>query len=408
MYKYLRSLEKFGINLGLKRINYLLAKLNNPQHKFRSIHIAGTNGKGSTAAMIASILKEADYKVGLYTSPHIIDYTERIKVKGKDIPKKDFRKCLKIVKGIARNPRLKSGELFPTLQCGVAGSPENAHPTIFEVLTAAAFLYFAHKKVDIAVVEVGLGGRLDATNVLKPLASVITNIDLEHTKVLGKALGKIAGEKAAIIKPGVPVITAEKKAPALKVIKKAAQKAGSVLVQVKGYDLVKIPHLIGEHQKLNAGCAVAAIRLARLNVTRAQIVNGLRATEWLGRFQVVSRNPLIIMDGAHNPAGAKALKVTIKQQFPGKYTVIYGCQKTKDFKKVLTELKPITSRLIITSSSHTQAQDPRTIAKWVRGKMTAHVCPTPSSALLVWDGRSPLLITGSLFLVADVYKLISR
>ncbi|MFH1347086.1 MAG: folylpolyglutamate synthase/dihydrofolate synthase family protein [Candidatus Margulisiibacteriota bacterium] len=398
---YLQSLEKFGINLGLERINHLLDKLRKPQYKFKSIHIAGTNGKGSTAAMIASILKEAGYKVGLYTSPHIFDYKERIKINGKDISKKEFEEGLKLIEIISRIPG-SSDRLVPDPQ--ITGSP--AQPTIFEALTAVAFWYFAKKKVDFAVIEVGLGGRLDATNVLTPLVSVITNIELEHTEVLGRTLTKIAGEKAAIIKPGVPVVTAEKKSEPLKVIKKVAQKNGSLLIQINGYDSVTIPNLIGEHQKLNAGCAVSAVRLAGINVTRAQIVKGLKKTEWPGRFQVISRKPLIIMDGAHNPAGAKVLKVTIQKRFPSKYTVIFGCQKTKDVGVMLKELKPLISNLIITRSSHAQAQDPSYIYSRLKWKIPVHVAHSVSEALLRWDEKTPLLITGSLFLVADLLKLL--
>lgn len=370
MYQYLQSLQKFGINLGLERINYLLDKLGNPHQKFQSIHIAGTNGKGSTAAMIASILKEAGYKVGLYTSPHIFDYTERIKIRGKDITKKELATALGEVKKASFGMKSK--------------------PTIFEVLTAAAFLYFARKKVEIAVVEVGLGGRLDATNVITPLVNVITNIDYEHTEVLGKTLAKIAGEKAATIKPGVPVVTAERKPRVLKVIKKAVKNSDSLLVQVQGYDSANIPNLIGRHQKLNAACAVTAIRMAQIKVTRAQIRKGLKKAQWPGRFQIVSRKPLIIMDGAHNPAGSKVLRETIHKLYPKKkYTVIFGCQKTKDYKVMLKELKPITSKLILTKSSHPQARE----FEGATGSI--------KQALKSWNKKSPLLITGSLFLVAD-------
>jgi len=217
-YPYLDSLQKFGMNLGLERISYLLEKLGNPHLKFKSIHVAGTNGKGSTCAMAASILKEAGYKVGLYTSPHLFDYTERIKVNNKDISTKEFKEGLKLVEKLSSNPATKP--------------PSN--PTIFEVLTAVAFWYFAKKKVDYAIIEVGLGGRLDATNVLTPQVSVITNIDLEHTEILGKTLAKIAGEKAAIIKPGVPIVTAETKREPLAVVKKKAEEEGSLLIAVSG------------------------------------------------------------------------------------------------------------------------------------------------------------------------------
>jgi dihydrofolate synthase/folylpolyglutamate synthase len=398
MNKYLESLEKFGMNLGLKRITYLLDNLGNPQRQFKSIHIAGTNGKGSTAAMIASILKKAGYKVGLYTSPHIFEYTERIQINGKQISDKDFKLGLNIISEI---PSPSGRGWRPERKRVRAG----VHPTVFEALTAVAFWYFARKQVDFAVVEVGLGGRLDATNVLVPLVSVITNIDLEHTEVLGRSLSKVAAEKAAIIKPGVPVVTAEIKPAALKVMKRGAMKYGSLLFKVEGYDSVKIPHLLGEHQKLNAACAVSAIRLARINVTRPQIRNGLKRAYWPGRFQIISRKPLVILDGAHNPAGIKALIKTVQQNFHGKFTVIFGCQKTKDYKRILAELKPLISELIITRSSHLQAQDPLLIHKKMKWKVPTYVAHSVSEAILRWDQKTPLLITGSLFLVADFLNL---
>ena len=377
-YRYLSSLEKFGINLGLERITCLLEQLKNPHEQFKSIHIAGTNGKGSTAAMMASILKEAGYKVGLYTSPHLFDYTERIKINGQDISWQDFQEGLRVVKKVAQIMK--------------------DQPTIFEVLTAVAFRYFAQKKVDYAVVEVGLGGRLDATNVLIPEVSVITNIDLEHTEILGKTLAKISAEKAAIIKPGVPVVTAEHKQEALKVIKKIGKNNSSLSILVTRYPLSVTGKLLGAHQKLNAACAVAAIRLARIKVSRSAIKNGLRKTAWPGRFQVISKKPLIIVDGAHNPAGVKSLRVTIREQFPDKFTVIFGCQKTKDFKKMLREIKPVAARLIITQSSHLQAADL---------KFGAVRTNSIKEAIARWDGKSPLLVTGSLFLVADAMNLLS-
>jgi dihydrofolate synthase/folylpolyglutamate synthase len=367
MINYLKSLEKFGMNLGLERIKVILSKLENPQTKFKSIHIAGTNGKGSTAAMIASILQTAGYRVGLYTSPHFIDYTERIKINGKDISGQDFKAGLKIVK--------RSGQ----------------KPTVFEALTAVAFWYFAKKKVDYAVVEVGLGGRLDATNVITPLVSVITNIDLEHTEVLGKTLAKIAAEKAAIIKPGVPVVTAENKREALQVLEKKAEKNSSLLVGISRKQKAVSSKLIGEHQKLNAACAIAAIRLAGIKVTKGQIKKGLAKTVWPGRLQIISRQPLIILDGAHNPAGAKVLVVALKKRYPKtKFTVIYGCQRTKDFKNCQHNLKPVTARLIKAKSSHPDASPGISLKQ----------------ALALWDKKTPLLITGSLFLVADFIKLI--
>lgn len=377
---YLESLERFGINLGLERITHLLKTLGNPQTKFKSIHIAGTNGKGSTAAMIASILKEAGYRVGLYTSPHLFDYTERIKINGKDISMVDFHTGLKLVQKKASKLKNK--------------------PTVFEALTAVAFWYFAKKKVDFAIVEVGLGGRLDATNVLTPLVSIITNIDYEHTKILGKTLAKIAGEKAAIIKAGVPVVTAEEKPEPLKVIKSVCEKNHNLLISVNrkqelGNRKQEIgnSNLLGKHQIINAACADVAVRLAGIKVSRSAIKKGFQKAKWPGRFQIISKKPYMIVDGAHNPAGIKALNVTIQELFSKKFTIIFGCQKDKDYRKMLKELKPIASRIIVTKSSHKQA-----------AKLKGYV--SIEEAFAKWDKKSPLLITGSLFLVADALKIL--
>jgi dihydrofolate synthase/folylpolyglutamate synthase len=383
--KYLTSLEKFGVNLGLERIAYLLEELGDPHLKFRSIHIAGTNGKGSTAAMIASILKEAGYKVGLYTSPHLFDYTERIKINGKDIPRRDFAAGLKLVQKIANYQTTK---------------PPN-NPTVFEVLTAVAFGYFAKKKVEYAVVEVGMGGRLDATNVITPLVSVITNIDLEHTAILGRTLAKVAAEKAAIIKRGVPVITAETKPEALRVIKHNADKNRSLLIQVGSSP----PHqkfwcggigagletgLIGEHQKTNAACAVAAVRMANIPASKQAVLRGLKKVSWPGRFQVLSRKPLTIADGAHNPAGIKVLVDTLRDQYPGKkFTFIFGTQEDKDSASMLNSLKPLAKKVIITHSSHQNAANKDSVSL---------------KEVLKQTSGADRVITGSLFLVADVLK----
>jgi dihydrofolate synthase/folylpolyglutamate synthase len=375
-YPYLESLEKFGINLGLDRIKVLLERLGNPHQKFKSIHVAGTNGKGSTCAMLASILKEAGYKVGLYTSPHLFDYRERIKINGKDIPKREFTRIIERIR-----KRIRSRNREET-------------PTVFEVLTAAAFTYFAEQKVEYAVIEVGMGGRLDATNVITPLVAIITNIDLEHTAILGRTLAKVAAEKAAIIKPRVPVITAETKPEALRVIKHNADKNRSLLIQVGSVQEGLKTNLIGEHQKVNAACAVAAVRLANIAANKQAILRGLKMVSWPGRFQVLSRKPLTIVDGAHNPAGIKVLVETLKQQFPGKkFTFIFGTQEDKDLASMLSLLRPLAKKIVITHSSHQNAANKDSIKL------------ADALKLSVGEDR---VITGSLFLVADVLNLISH
>lgn len=372
-YRYLESLEKFGIDLGLDRINKLLCRLNAPQRAFRSIHVAGTNGKGSTCAMIASVLKEAGYKVGLYTSPHLFEYPERIKINGKNISQKDFARGLKLIEELSNKLTNK--------------------PTVFEVLTAVAFWYFAKEKVDYAVVEVGMGGRLDATNVIRPSVSVITNIDLEHAKVLGRTLGRIAYEKAGIIKPGIPVVTAETKAEPLRVMKEIAKKNGSPLIAVNRKQSAVSSSLIGTHQKINAACAIAAIRLAGIKVSRSQIANGLRKVVWPARFQVIRRDPITIVDGAHNPSGVKVLLAALKKHYPrDRFTFIVGVQRDKDASAMLRQVKKVASRILLTRSSHRQA-----------AILPGEVKLKEALGQTVGEDR---VIAGSLFLAADALKYL--
>ena len=376
MYKYLDSLDKFGINLGLERIERLMKALGDPQLRFQSIHVAGTNGKGSTCAMIASILKEAGHKVGLYTSPHLFDYPERIKINGNDISRRDFERGLAKIRKISR------------------AWPEQ--PTVFEVLTALAFWYFAEKKIDYAVVEVGMGGRLDATNVITPLVSVITNIDLEHKAVLGNTLAKIAIEKGGIIKPRVPVITGEEKPEVLPVLRHQAEKKGSVLIQVNSRGAGLRSGLIGEHQKINAACALAAVRLAGIKASKAAILRGLVKTKWPARFQVVAKKPLTIIDGAHNPAGMATLVATLRSAYPGhKFTFIIGAQGDKDAAGMLRLIGPLAKKVIITRSSHRQA-----------ATQLGGTGPLPLKSALRQTAGEERVVAGSLFLAADALKLL--
>jgi len=390
--KYLESLEKFGINLGLDRINYLLEQLDNPHLKFKSIHVAGTNGKGSTCAMIASILKEAGYKVGLYTSPHLFKYNERIKINGKDISDKDFQEGLRLIQQIAGKPATKRrGFQQPN-------HLSTQQPTVFEVLTALAFWYFAEKKVDYAVVEVGMGGRLDATNVITPLVSVITNVELEHTAILGNTLAKIAVEKGAIIKPGIPVVTAEKKSEPLRVLTHLAAKNDSRLVAVGVIGEGLPSGLAGEYQKLNAACALAAIKMANIKASKSEILAGLKKVSWPARFQIVTKKPLTIVDGAHNPAGAKVLKETLLEKYPGKkFIFIIGAQEDKDSPAILEELRPLAQEIIITRSSHHQARNS------IAGKKAIPL----RDALRSTKGEERV-IAGSLYLAADALKLLDH
>ncbi|MBU0630190.1 MAG: bifunctional folylpolyglutamate synthase/dihydrofolate synthase [Candidatus Margulisbacteria bacterium] len=376
--KYLSSLEKFGINLGLERITGLLTNLGNPQQKLQAIHVAGTNGKGSTCAMIAAILKELGYKVGLYTSPHLLRYNERFQINGREISEPDLSAGIAAVKKAA------------------AGLPQK--PTVFEVLTAVAFWYFAKKKVDFAVVEVGMGGRLDATNVIRPLVSVITNVELEHTTVLGRTLAKIAVEKGGIIKPGVPVVTAESKAEALTVLTHQANIGGSSLVQVGIVGAGFITNLLGEHQKRNAACAVAAVLLAGISADKKKIVAGLKKVRWPARFQVIRKKPLTIVDGAHNPAGVKTLVDTLGREYPGKkFVVIFGAQQDKEVTSMLALLRPLAKEMIITRSSHQQSS-----------AMISSEKALELGSVLRQTASCDRVICGSLFLAGDTIKILAQ
>ena len=389
MYPLLNTLEKFGMNLGLERINFLLKKLDNPQIGLKVLHVAGTNGKGSVASMLASILVKSGYKVGLYTSPHLFDVTERIQINNKNISRPELSSCLKQIEKIIVRMKEK--------------------PTVFEVLTAAAFCYFAKKQIDYVVLEVGLGGRLDSTNVCNPLVSIITNIENEHTDVLGKTIEKIASEKAGIIKPKVPVITAEIKPDAIKVIKKVCEANESILLGVEPEQELASSTLVGKHQRVNAACAIAAIRVADIDLTPKAIAQGLKNVNWLGRFQIVSKWPLVIVDGAHNPAGASALRQAIAETYPEEYTIIFGCSEGKDFKNMLKELEIYTGEIIFTRSNHKLAADPRYLYNhFGRSRTPISMAYSAKEAIKLWDKKKPLLIFGSLFLVADVLKFFKN
>ena len=306
--KLLISQGKFKINLGLERMKSIMELYGNPQEKFDCIQVAGTNGKGSVCAMLAEILKEAGLNVGLYTSPHIIEYTERIKINGIEINKNDFAE---IVFDVVEKANKNSIDL-----------------TEFEIITAVMFLYFAHKNIDIAVLETGLGGRLDATNIIKSnICSIITHIDLDHTERLGDTKEKIAFEKAGIIKNGRPVITAEN----YETIKEAAARLNSPIIvpyQInENYDL----SLKGTYQKDNLALALACIRTMFNDIPKNVVKKALKRVNHPFRFQYFNNKNLII-DSAHNPNGAKGLRESLDQYYPAlQRRFIFGFLRNKDY-----------------------------------------------------------------------------
>src|SRR5664280_2725718 len=340
-YTYLSSLNIDSMRFGLEAITELLMRLGNPQNSYKAILIAGTNGKGSTAAMAASILHSAGYKVGLYTSPHLIDVRERIVINGEKITKREFSQAVANVKSKLKQP-----------------------VTYFEFLTAASFICFQRQQVDIAVLEVGLGGRLDATNVCKPLISVITNIAFDHMAYLGNTLESITREKAGIIKQNGICVTAARQKKVLDIlenvclrrrtklyclnrdIKIKKQKDGLLTYQglYRGINNLAIP-LMGEHQLSNAALALAVIELCEENgytVDNAAIHTGLKNTHWEARLEVLQNQPLFLLDGAHNPAGIDVLCRSLINDFSYRRLIlIFGALADKDYRRMLQKIIPL-------------------------------------------------------------------
>lgn len=309
--KLITGKSNFYIDLGLDRISAVLDKFGNPQDNLKFIHVAGTNGKGSVCTMLASILQEAGYKTGLYTSPHIWEYTERIKVNGSDIPKEIFAEYVQKI------------------------SETGIHLTEFEILTVMMFLYFKEKNVDIAVLETGLGGRLDATNVIKQnLCSIITHIDLDHTDRLGNTKDKIAYEKAGIIKKGCPVITAE----GYEAVRDKADECGSMFILTNPYvnpEFIDSLALKGNQQVENLALVINAVNYLFKNIDDKTIIEGLKKVNNPCRFEYVQEKNLII-DASHNPNGIEALRDNLDWFFPReKRRFVFGCLKNKDYKKMM-------------------------------------------------------------------------
>jgi dihydrofolate synthase/folylpolyglutamate synthase len=365
---YLYNLTRFGIKLGLENTLDLLGRLGNPHEKLKYIHVAGSNGKGTVCAIIASILQAQGYKVGLFTSPHLINFTERIRISGKEIERDDFLKLMSRIRPVIN---------------AMASEDKTKQPTFFEVTTAMAFMHFAENEVDFAVLEVGLGGRLDSTNVVNPLVTVITRIALEHTEHLGKKLDRIAWEKAGILKENVPVVTSEVKH--LKVIKRVAkernaevltvgddieyERGGSSLkcqnFTVKGKNTYKLKtRLLGKFQIENAAAAIGAIEVLRergVKIKSSAIRKGMLEAKWPGRFEVVRNRPLVILDCAHNPDGAKALAESLKDLGISNPTLVIGLLSDKDLPGIARQLGRLTKELVITVPDTPRACDPKDV-----------------------------------------------
>ena len=385
--------------LGLERIATLLGALGSPHRTGRFVHVAGTNGKGSTSAMIEAGLRATGIRTGLYTSPHLSEPTERIQIAGKPVSQAQFAEAFTEVHKIAER-MLQAGEI-------------DLHPTYFESVTAMAFLLFVRERVDTVVLEVGLGGRLDATNVVTPSLSVITPIDLDHQVFLGRTLPEIAAEKAGILKPGVPAIFAEQPPEAETVLRAHAQgpytmsrdwaitdlaidQRGSRF-RLRGLDIV-CP-LAGRHQVENA--RTAAIALHELGVSPA----GIAATRWPGRLEHVSQRPDIILDGAHNPAGTRALIDYIRQFYAGRNIwIVYGVMRDKAVAEMSALLFPLARRVILTAPDNSRAMPPEDIP--APGATVTHTVGEAMALLKEAAADDVIFITGSLFVVGEARRLL--
>ncbi len=396
--EYLYSIDrKKGSRLGLKNVKYLLRKIGNPHKGLKAIHVAGTNGKGSVSAMISSILACAGYKIGTYTSPHLTDFRERFVINDRKISKKDVVKYFRRIKKHITNQ------------------------TFFEIITAIAFLYFKDNHVDFAVLEVGMGGRLDATNVIKPLISIITNIDLEHTKVLGDTISEIAGEKAGIIKKDAPCVTGAR-GKALNVIRKICKENNSKLFlnkryeknngtyNINNYKNLKLS-LKGEFQLENSTIAVTAIDVLNkyydIGINKDHIKKGLNDTKWRGRFEFISKNMLV--DCAHNPAGMRILAEELKKvnKDYDKIMLVIGILKDKNIKKMLGYIEPLADHIILTKASSGRAEEPKVIMQLMKDKTKLANCFNDVKSAVKYSKKVAkkkdlIVIAGSCYIIGEV------
>jgi dihydrofolate synthase / folylpolyglutamate synthase len=412
--EYLFSLHRFGMKLGVEVIAALLARLGNPHRRFPAVHIGGTNGKGSSAAIVASILRAAGYRVGLYTSPHLVDFRERIQVQGHPISPEQVCVLTKYLRSHIK---------------------PNEAPTFFEVTTAMAFRHFADEQVDIAVVEVGLGGRLDATNVLTPLGVLITSIAFDHEQYLGNTLEAIASEKAGILSPGRPVVLGPMPDVAAQVIQSHADRLQAPVARAdKAFRAMGDSHdffgyqgrewslsglscnLPGRHQIVNSINALALLEFGvqkAFPVTEQTIRDGLRQVRWPGRLEVLARDPLVILDGAHNPSAAEVLfdflESALHDAPDRKLILVIGMMADKNHKEFLGRLVPIADTVIFTRPHMERAATPEMLVA-AMGQASVHrlVISDPHDALARAEHMARpsdlICVTGSLFLVGEISR----
>ncbi|MDU3802361.1 folylpolyglutamate synthase/dihydrofolate synthase family protein [Paraclostridium bifermentans] len=421
--QFIHESHKFGMRLGLDNIKKLLQLLGNPQNNLKIIHVAGTNGKGSTCSFISSILKESGYKVGLYTSPFLETFTERIRVNGENIPEEEVGKIVSLIKE----------------KIEIMVIEGYSYPTEFEIVTAMAFYYYNQEKVDFVALEVGLGGRYDATNVIdKPVVSAITSISLDHTGILGDTLGKIAFEKGGIIKEDCTTIVYPQQEEASEVIKNICAEKKSKYIEcdfknieikssninsqiyncnINGKELRDLEiKLIGDHQIKNSIVALNVIEYLNdikiTNISEENIRKGLLETKWPGRIEKISENPMFIIDGAHNEEGAKSLANSIDKYFENKNKIlVIGMLEDKDIESVLDLLIPKFNNVITTTPDNPRAIDANKLKEKIERYNIEVTCKpnikeAVDYALEISNTDDVIISAGSLYMIGNVRTII--
>jgi dihydrofolate synthase/folylpolyglutamate synthase len=444
--QFLYGLQMFGTNFGLENTLKLARLAGNPQDELRFIHVAGTNGKGSTCAMLESIYRADGLRVGLFTSPHLVSFRERIQVNRQLISEDHIARLVaEVAAGIlpAVEPGVPPGgqdaadmkraggfhtaagaDAVPGGKMPPSTAGKLAAATLFEVVTVMALKYFAEQKCDLVIWETGLGGRLDATNIVTPLASVITNIAIDHQQWLGDTLGKIAAEKAGIIKLGVPVVTTTENREALAVIKKIALEKNAPLTivaaagnpplvqfAVLGRDAATLP-LLGEHQKLNAALALATVEILQkqIPVGTEKIREGLANVHWPGRLQLIEKpsGQKILLDGAHNVAGVEALRAALAEAgAPAKCVFIIGFLGDKDWQPMCEVIAPLAAKIFTVPVASARTADASELAKAFRfANPVAEIfaCQNFSEALIACKDEAFVVVAGSLYLVGEALE----
>ncbi|HEY3380093.1 MAG TPA: folylpolyglutamate synthase/dihydrofolate synthase family protein [Armatimonadota bacterium] len=410
-----------GAYLHLDRMREAMTRLQNPQARLRCVHIAGTKGKGSTAAMVAQMLRAAGRRVGLFTSPHLITFRERMRIDDQLISEDELARLV--------------GEIRPVIEA--MRDSVNGAPTFFEAYTLLAFRWFAEQHVDFVVLETGMGGRLDATNVVTPLVTAITTIAYDHMTELGHTLAAIAEEKAGIIKQGIPVVSAPQQPEAAEVIARVAAEHESALYRV-GAEITILPStfvspvsqrftiegrrgvyadiscpLLGEHQQVNAAVAIGIVECLRdlgESIPPTAVRTGMATVHWPGRMQVLRERPLLLLDGAHDPASVTALLAALDRHFPGRPRhFVLGFSREKDWPQMLRQFAPAATRMVLTAAATPRAVPPGELAEAVeRLNVPAETALTVSEAVaLALRATAPndlLCVTGSLYVVGDALK----